>query len=709
MARWQRRARIVLAIVVIAVPIAVALAVHRRATPPAGASQPASVPPNAVVSSTKGELTQINGSSPDYGIKYQEQSTYADGSTHFIGVTITVKHRGGRDFIVTGDDAQVGNGHSEITLRGHARVQVSDGLRLETDHLIYTQNDGMVRAGDEPVTFTRNGLHGRSVGMTYDQHNDILSLIKDVVIHIAPDAQGQNGADLTAGSAEFVRRQHMLIFQDAVHLARGGEVVDADAGTAYLTEDEKYLSMLDLRGSSRITGAAAAQGGLRAMHARDIDLQYRPDGGTIQQATLNGSAQLVMAGASVRQDRRIDADDLTLEIGPDGSTVTRLTGRGHVALAFPAQQDTPARTIHADSMGANGDGNSGGIDAALLSGHVEYRERLKGGDRIARAGALELALAPGLGDVHTATFTGAVRITQADMQAQASSARYDVAAGTMALSGTTADSPPHVVDDRIIVDATAIALTPDGPSLKATGNVRSVLKPASQTTSATTAGQPPTRVPAILKADQPVNVTSASLVYDGPAAHAVYTGQARLWQGETAVQSDELVLDDRNGNLTATGNVRTSMLVVDKDTKKKTSQRSPVIAQAQNLQYDDDARRATYTTSAHLNGPDGDLTGDRIELYLSPAGDEVQRLEGYDHVTLKQQGRVVTGGRLSYFEADEHYLVTGAPVKINEECRETLGKSLTFYKSTDRIIVDSGGGTRTETTGGSNCTGPRPQ
>jgi lipopolysaccharide export system protein LptA len=198
-------------------------------------------------------------------------------------------------------------------------------------------------------------------------------------------------------------------------------------------------------------------------------------------------------------------------------------------------------------------------------------------------------------------------------------------------------------------------------------------------------------------------------VYDGPAAHAVYTGQARLWQGETAVQSDELVLDDRNGNLTATGNVRTSMLVVDKDTKKKTSQRSPVIAQAQNLQYDDDARRATYTTSAHLNGPDGDLTGDRIELYLSPAGDEVQRLEGYDHVTLKQQGRVVTGGRLSYFEADEHYLVTGAPVKINEECRETLGKSLTFYKSTDRIIVDSGGGTRTETTGGSNCTGPRPQ
>src|SRR6185437_4810512 len=99
---------------------------------------------------------------------------------------------------------------------------------------------------------------------------------------------------------------------------------------------------------------------------------------------------------SIRQDRHIEADDLQLEIGPDGSTVTRLTGRGHVALAFPAQRDMPARTIHADTMGANGDSTSSGINAAQLSGHVDYRERLKDGDRIARANTLELAFAPGL-------------------------------------------------------------------------------------------------------------------------------------------------------------------------------------------------------------------------------------------------------------------------------------------------------------------------
>ena len=32
--------------------------------------------------------------------------------------------------------------------------------------------------------------------------------------------------------------------------------------------------------------------------------------------------------------------------------------------------------------------------------------------------------------------------------------------------------------------------------------------------------------------------------------------------------------------------------------------------------------------------------------------------------------------------------MTGSPVSIIEECRETTGKSLTFYRSTDRILVD---------------------
>ena len=49
--------------------------------------------------------------------------------------------------------------------------------------------------------------------------------------------------------------------------------------------------------------------------------------------------------------------------------------------------------------------------------------------------------------------------------------------------------------------------------------------------------------------------------------------------------------------------------------------------------------------------------------------------------------------------------MTGAPVTIVDECgRETTGRTLTFFKATDRIVVDGNEQIRTQTKGGkSNC------
>jgi len=74
-------------------------------------------------------------------------------------------------------------------------------------------------------------------------------------------------------------------------------------------------------------------------------------------------------------------------------------------------------------------------------------------------------------------------------------------------------------------------------------------------------------------------------------------------------------------------------------------------------------------------------------------------------VTLREQNRETTGSKMIYTTANETYVVTGAPVKIVDECRrETIGKTLTFNKGTDRIVVDGGAQIRTQTRGGNgNC------
>ena len=53
-----------------------------------------------------------------------------------------------------------------------------------------------------------------------------------------------------------------------------------------------------------------------------------------------------------------------------------------------------------------------------------------------------------------------------------------------------------------------------------------------------------------------------------------------------------------------------------------------------------------------MSGPQGDMTAATIELYLKPSGDELDRLEAYEGVTLREPNRrKTTGSRLTYFSS----------------------------------------------------------
>jgi lipopolysaccharide export system protein LptA len=144
--------------------------------------------------------------------------------------------------------------------------------------------------------------------------------------------------------------------------------------------------------------------------------------------------------------------------------------------------------------------------------------------------------------------------------------------------------------------------------------------------------------------------------------------------------------------------------VRDAVSRDKKSERVRSITTAADFRYEESVRRATYTGNAHMNSPDGDMTAAKIELYLKPAGDELDRAEAYDAVTLRDQNRTTTGTRLTYTTRDELYVVTGAPVKVLDECqRETIGRTLTYRKSADTITIDGNEQTRTQTKGRAQC------
>ena len=144
--------------------------------------------------------------------------------------------------------------------------------------------------------------------------------------------------------------------------------------------------------------------------------------------------------------------------------------------------------------------------------------------------------------------------------------------------------------------------------------------------------------------------------------------------------------------------------MLEQTNKEKKKERVRSIATAKDLKYEDAVRRLTYTGDAHLSGPEGDMTAATIELYLKESGDELERCEAYESVTLREQNRKTTGERMTYTPDDERYVIVGAPVKIVDQCeRETTGRTLTFLKATDNIVVDGNQQTRTQTKGGGKC------
>lgn len=695
--KWQRRARLVVAVAAVVFAIGVALTLRTR-TAPAVEAPLAQTDPKAVVESAGGLTFRVNKDREDIRIKYDKLLSYENGSSKMLGVTVTTERAGGRIFTIRGNEGEVADKETNVSMVGDVRISASDGMELKAERANYTEADGTVRAPG-PVQFARGRMSGSGIGFTYDKNQNVLTISDQAVIHMAPDDGGVGRMDVQSGSLIFQRNEKLLHFDGVMKASRDGEIIEANAALAHLSADEQRLEAVELRGNSRITGTKGAAGGLRALNGRDIDLRYASDGLAIQHALIVGDAAIQLAGEGKQGGRQISADTLDVSMGPDGATPVAMSGREHARVVIPPDGASAGRTINAQTLESRGD-DAHGLTSARFTGAVQFTERGPTLNREARSAVLDVGLAPGFGAIQEARFAQGVRFVDGETTATAAAARYVLDKGTLELTGSEpASRTPHLVTSRMTVDATRIDLTFEGPDVTAAGTVKSVLQPKSSAPS----DSGDLRMPSMLKQDQPVNVTADRLAYDGSDERAIYTGSAQLWQGDTTIKGSAITIDSKTGDLAAAGPVATTSVMVHEDSDGK-RERVRSVGSAQAFRYEDLSRKATYDGDAHMSGPQGDTVAGRIELFLKPSGDEMETAEAYEAVTLRDRNRKTTGNRLSYRSADESYVVSGTPVTVIDACgRETVGRTLTFFHTTDRIIVDGNEQVRTTSKGKSNC------
>lgn len=698
MTLWQKRARIGVATVGIAGAIAVYAAMGHRVVPVRPDPPPNRVDPKALIESSGTILQQVRGTKQDYVIKAQRQLTYEGGRTTLVGVEIAVANRGGRDFTLRAREAEAGERQQDLHLTGDVRMEASDGFSITTEEALFSEGDGVVRAPGA-FGFAKGRMTGSGVGMTYDKQNDILTIADQTQVSLT-DEEGAPQTAFSSASAVFTRPMHLLALDGMMHAVHLGQEIDADQATAQLTPDDGFPEAIALRGHARVTGGGQ---GLDTMSARDIDLHYAVERRAIDRAALVGGAAVGMTGGEGAAGRQFFGETLTLVLAPDG-TLTGVTGRDNVRLELGGRADTPARSIRARTLDASGAAGSG-LTEARFADAVQFREQGGSGGtpRTARARALRIGL---LGDaVEAAWFSGGVQFEERGLQASAAEVRYDPVKGTLRLTGRDAGGGPHVADPQVTVDADSIDLKLSDRVMSATGSVKTVLgtrAPAGRERGEGSAS----KLPGLLRQDAPANVNAGSLEYAGEAGQAVYSGAATLWQGETAVRADVITVDQNTGDLIANGSAR-STIPLDGQVS---------VGRGAQVRFVDADHRITFEGTsgapAQVSGPQGDLRARRIVIALAATGAGAERLEAYDGVSLSVDTRTASGARLTYFAEDARYVMTGAaavPVKVVEGCRETTGKTLTFYKATDRVIVDGNEEIRTHTTGASACPEARPR
>ncbi len=491
--RWQKAARLAIAAFVIVFGAVVAVALRRPAAPAASAPPPREDDKAiAETHATPGApLPLYKRTAPDgtveFSIAYQKQRTYADGRTVFVDATATLPDRDGRSLTIGAGEMEVSVPQNQAkpvtTIRGTSgvKLQTSDKLEVSGDSATYDEKSGLLAVPGD-VRFTKERLSGSGKGATYDRDKNLFWLLENATVTVAPDEKGEGAVDATAGSAALARAEHNVRLIKAAHVVSGGRTLDADDMNIQLTEDDRLIKTVLLRGNSRITGAPGS-GGAEGMSARDIDLTYAEDGRTLQQAKLVENAIAQLAGDAASGAKKIMGRTIDITMGADGSTVTVLNATQDVQVELPASANAPAYRITAANLTSGG---ATGLQTATFTGGVNYREirpasrGAAASERTGRSQRLIVETQPGLGAIQRADFRGNVHIVDGATIAEGQRAVYHVAQDKFDISNSQGDPGPlpSVNDGRVLVNAGTISFTVGTKKLIADTNVRSSLQPS---------------------------------------------------------------------------------------------------------------------------------------------------------------------------------------------------------------------------------------
>jgi lipopolysaccharide export system protein LptA len=641
-------------------------------------------------------------------------------------------------------------------------------VHVETRGVVFNRASGMART-EQPVKFVFPNGNGEAVGVEYHSEEGMIRLLRDVRFSLMPpknDAAGKKTA--SAGSKEPIRvTGKSLDFERDSRTMQLYGPVEAETRTAHLragkltlTLDatfraEKLVVTPGLNGRNPELESQGADGPTN-LSAETITAQFAPKGWLTR---IEGTREVRGSRRTGNEVDEFRAEHGSMELWPKVNQPREMNLKGRVQLKTQAEKSGEARMLQTSALqmefanGKKGEGSKlkraetlgvGSIewtDAAPQNGtagaptssaahtklqadklEMEFGEEGKARQLVATGNVLTERAADGK-PAQTATahsgvaqllasggwsqmdLQGEVRLKEGDRSGQADHATFVRATQTASLTGKA------LARDAIAeTQARRITFVQSNGEIRAEGGVRSTDFSAKGSGAQLAAA--------------PTNISADAMQGNSKTGRALYTGHARLWQGDSVMEADsiELLRDARVMN--AIGNVRAvfPQAVGPLPAQTVAVQAGPKKPRlwhvtAGTLTYRDAESRAHLEKKVVAQSAEQIMHAAVVDLYFTRAGkpnsnaanglaaanpaagaQQISRAVGTGGVIVEQGTRKATAERGEYNATDGKFIMSGGNPAIYDAVEGiTTGRQLTFFLADDTIIVDSENGSRTLT------------
>jgi lipopolysaccharide export system protein LptA len=648
----------------------------------------------------------------------------------------------------------------------HPEVAKAVTTRIETRGVKFDRASGLAQT-DQKVTFAFPSGSGEAIGLEYKSEEGTVRLLRDVRFALkqnAPGAAKPKAVNSRARPPEEVRvKGSSLDFGRDSRLLHLHGPAEAEAGTERLSAGEINLS-LDTEFHARTLVASGAGGNRPVVMSQGTVEQMKLEADTLTaHFSREGAVTRLDAAGTVRATRNgaaeqqsVSAESGSVELWPWLGRPKEVSLNGDVLLKTE-RNNGESRLLRANafrldfSKGESGQTGKAQRAETLAAGTMEWTDApAQPGAAMAKtklqADKLVMDFASSgkarqlqaIGNVQTERVatgrpvqTATARNGVAELQSNGGWTQMDLDGDVKLREGERSGQGAHAVFVRAsqIATLTGNALARDASTetraqkiifAQASGDIRAEGSVRSTDFAS--------RSSVVQLAPAPANISADVLQANSKTGRALYSGHARLWQGDSVLEAESIELLRETRILNAAGSVRAvfpqaapqsagmpGAPTLASTNAAQSGAKKPRLwhATSGTLSYSDKEGRAHLEQNVVVQSAEQRMRAPILDLYFTRAvqtaaggnnanpaagAQQISRAVGSGGVIVEEGSRKATAEHGEYIAATGKFVMSGGnPTLYDGSAGTTTGRQLTFYLADDTIIVDSENGSRTLT------------